>query len=258
MSLGVKNLFDVSGKVVLISGAAGGLGEAASKGFAEAGAKVMLNGRNEKTLKELADTIRKAGGTCEYCVGDPTIHEDVKKVVAATKKAFGGIDILVPIAGFNKTAPIVDQPVEEWQAIMDANVKGTYLFCKEVGKVLIEQNRGGKVILISSTRSELGMANYSGYSPSKGAVNLLAKTLATEWGKYKINVNAMAPTVFRTKLTEWMWSDAKVYENFLRRIPIGRLAEPEDFIGTLLYLSSKASDFVTGVVLYVDGGYTAG
>ena len=257
MSFGVKDLFDIKGKVALISGAAGGLGTVASKGLAEAGVKVMLNGRNEKTLKELADQIKQAGGVCDYCVGDPTKHEDVKNVVAATKKAFGGIDILIPIAGFNKPAPIIEQPLEEWQSIIAANLKGTYLFCKEAGKVLVEQKRGGKVILISSTRSELGMANYTGYSPAKGAINLLAKTLAAEWGPHKINVNALAPTVFRTPLTEWMWGDAKVYENFLRRIPIGRLGEPEDFLGSLIFLSSKASDFITGAILYADGGYTA-
>ena len=102
------------------------------------------------------------------------------------------------------------------------------------------------------------MANYTAYSPSKGAVHLLAKSLAWEWGKYGINVNAIAPTVFRTALTQWMFDDKAFYKKFLERIPIGRLGEPEDFIGTIIYLSSKASDFLTGAIICVDGGYTAG
>jgi NAD(P)-dependent dehydrogenase (short-subunit alcohol dehydrogenase family) len=123
---------------------------------------------------------------------------------------------------------------------------------------MIEQGRGGKVILLSSTRAMLGMSNYAAYSPSKAAVSLMAKSLGCEWGPHKINVNAIAPTVFRTELTQWMFDDNAFYMNFLNRIPIGRLGEPEDFLGTVIYLCSRASDFMTGTVLYVDGGYTAG
>ena len=179
-------------------------------------------------------------------------------MVNQTVKKFGGIDILITAAGVNKPGAITDQSLEEWELIMDANVKGTYLFCKEVGKVMIDQGRGGKVILLGSARGELGMANYTAYSPSKGAIHLMTKSLGCEWGPHKINVNAIAPTVFRTALTQWMFDDQAFYKNFLKRIPIGRLGEPEDFIGTLIYLSSKASDFMTGAVLCVDGGYTAG
>jgi NAD(P)-dependent dehydrogenase (short-subunit alcohol dehydrogenase family) len=141
---------------------------------------------------------------------------------------------------------------------MDVNVKATYLFCKEVGKVMINQGRGGKVILVGSARGHLGLSNYTAYSPSKGAVHLLAKALGCEWGPHKINVNAVAPTVFRTPLTQWMFDDNAFYMNFLKRIPLGRLGEPEDFIGTVIFLSSKASDFITGAIIDVDGGYTAG
>jgi NAD(P)-dependent dehydrogenase (short-subunit alcohol dehydrogenase family) len=185
-------------------------------------------------------------------------HDDTQRVVNETVSTFGGIDILITAAGMNKVNFIVDQPVSEFEQIMDANVKGTWLFCKEVGRVMIEQGRGGKVVLVSSTRGMLGMARYAVYSPSKAAVNLLTKSLGCEWGQYKINVNAIAPTVFRTELTQWMFDDQGTYKNFLARIPIGRLGEPEDFVGAVIFLSSKASDFMTGSIVYIDGGYTAG
>jgi NAD(P)-dependent dehydrogenase (short-subunit alcohol dehydrogenase family) len=254
----INSLFDVSGKVALVTGATGGFGAAVSKGLAKAGVKIMATGRSMEKLSPLVKEIQDAGGTIAAAAGQPDMHEDVVRIVAETQKAFGGIDILITAAGVNKPGPITDQPLEEWEMIMDANVKGTYLFCKEAGKVMIAQGRGGKVILLGSARGELGMANYSAYSPSKGAIHLLTKTLGCEWGQYGINVNAIAPTVFRTALTQWMFDDQAFYKNFLKRIPIGRLGEPEDFIGTVIYLSSKASDFMTGAVLCIDGGYTAG
>ncbi len=254
----LKDLFDVSGKVALITGATGGFGHTASMALAMAGVKVMATGRSEDKLKALVEELRGQGGEAGYSVGSPIDHDDVKRVVQDTVDKFGGIDILITAAGVNKPGPIVDQPVEEWDMIMDANVKGTWLYCKEVGKVMINQKRGGKVILLGSARGELGMANYTGYSPSKGAVHLMAKSLGCEWGPHGINVNAIAPTVFRTALTQWMFDDDAFYKNFLKRIPIGRLGEPEDFIGTVIFLSSKASDFITGAVICADGGYTAG
>ena len=254
----LDTIFNVKGKVALITGATGGFGCAAAMGLALAGVKVMATGRTDEKLKPLVEEIKKAGGTAAFSAGSPIIQEDVKKIVDETVDKFGGIDLLITAAGVNKPGPITEQPLEEWEMIMDANLKGTWLFCKEAGKVMIEQGRGGKVILLGSARGELGMANYSAYSPSKGAIHLLTKTLGCEWGKYNINVNAIAPTVFRTDLTQWMFDDQAFYKNFLNRIPIGRLGEPEDFLGTIIYLSSKASDFMTGAVLCVDGGYTAG
>jgi NAD(P)-dependent dehydrogenase (short-subunit alcohol dehydrogenase family) len=254
----IEGLFDVSGKVALITGASGGFGKAAAEGLAQAGVKVMLTGRSEESLKALQSEIQSAGGIAEYSVGSPDVEADMQRIVAETVEKLGGIDILITAAGMNKPKAIVEQPLEEWESIMDANLKGTYLACREAGKVMISQKRGGKVILVSSTRGKLGMANYTGYCPSKGAVDSLAQSLACEWGQHGINVNAVAPTVFRTALTQWMFDDQAVYKKFLARIPIGRLAEPEDFIGTLVFLSSRASDFMTGAILYVDGGYTAG
>ncbi len=254
----IENLFDVNGKVALITGATGGFGKAASKGLAAAGARIMATGRAKPKLEQLVKEIRDGGGQAAFSVGDPAKHDDVQRVVKETVSTFGGVDILITAAGMNKVGMIVDQPLSEFEAIMDANVKGTWLFCKEAGRVMIEQGRGGKVILISSTRGMLGMSRYGVYSPSKAAVNLLTKSLGCEWGPHKINVNAIAPTVFRTELTQWMFDDQGTYKNFLVRIPIGRLGEPEDFIGAVIFLSSKASDFMTRSVVYIDGGYTAG
>jgi NAD(P)-dependent dehydrogenase (short-subunit alcohol dehydrogenase family) len=254
----IKGLFDVAGKVAIVTGATGGLGHTASRALAQAGVKVMLTGRNEKELVALLAEIEKEGGTATYSVGDPVKHEDVIKVVKETVDKFGGIDILVTAAGFNKPGPVVDQPVEEWQSIMDANVKGTWLYLKEVGKVFLAQNRGGKVVIVGSVRGEYGWANLSAYNASKGAVHLITKCLAWEWGKQKINVNAIAPTVFRTKLTQWIFDSPQALAGLLPQIPMGRLGEPEDFVGAILFLSSKASDFMTGSIIPVDGGFLAG
>ena len=253
-----SQLFDVTGKVAIITGASGGFGGACARGLASAGAHVMLTGRNLEKLEPVVKEMIDAGFSAACVAGNPTSHEDNIRIVAETLKVFGGVDILIASAGTNKPAPIVDQPLEDWEAIMDANVKGTWLICKEVGKQMIAQGRGGKVILVSSARGKLGMANYTAYSPSKAAIDLLTKSLGCEWGQYRINVNAIAPTVFRTELTQWMFDNDEFYKNFLRRIPIGRLGEPEDFIEPVLFLSSSASDFMTGSIMYVDGGYTAG
>ncbi len=253
-----NSLFDIQGKVALITGATGGFGKAIAKGLAKSGVKVMATGRSEKKLKPLAQAIQADGGTAAYAAGDPAIYEEAVKVVEETKAAFGGIDILITAAGVSIVKPITDLTADDFDTVIKANISGTWHFCKAAGQVMIEQGRGGKVILLGSARGELGLANYSAYSTSKGGVHLLTKNLGCEWGQYGINVNAIAPTVFRTNLTQWMFDDNAFFKNFLKRIPIGRLGEPEDFLGTVIYLSSKASDFMTGAVIAVDGGYTAG
>jgi NAD(P)-dependent dehydrogenase (short-subunit alcohol dehydrogenase family) len=220
----------------------------------------MLTGRKTDTCEGCADRIVKDGGIATYITGDPAVHEDVKAIVAATVDTYGGVDILITAAGVSIPGAITEQSDETWHSVIDANLHGTYYFCKEVVKVMIDQGRGGKIILVGSTRGELGYPKYTAYCSSKGAVHLLAKSLAWEVGQHKINVNVIAPGTTRSPLTQWVFDDPEgpVYKSISTRMPMGRLGEPEDFEGVTLFLASRASDWVHGHVLYVDGGYTSG
>lgn len=258
-----STLFDVSGRSALVVGATGAFGQMASRVLAAAGAPVTVTGANEGKLSSLAQELTSKGAEVQTVALRPNSAADAEAMVAAAVGRFGRLDIVVVASGLNKVGATVDQPVEDWDAVMDANVRGPWLVCRAAGAQILAQGGGGKIVLLSSTRGKLGHpAGYSAYCPSKAAVDLLAKTLATEWGAQGINVNAIAPTVFRSDLTAWMYAEEgpgrKTREAMLSRIPLGRLAEPEDFAGALLYLVSRASDFCTGQILYVDGGYTAG
>jgi NAD(P)-dependent dehydrogenase (short-subunit alcohol dehydrogenase family) len=253
----VNTLFDVKGKVALVTGATGALGSAICLGYGLAGIKVMATGRKEESLKALSDKLKSQGVDISYSVGDPVKEQDVIRVVKDTVNTYGEINILVTAAGFNAPKSILNHTLDDWQQIMDANVKGTWLFCKYAGEQLVKQKKGGKVILVSSARSKIGMKNYTGYCTSKGGIDLMAQSLACEWGEYGINVNTFNPTVFRSELTEWMFHDDTAKTKFLTRLPIGRLGEPDDFVGIAIFLASSASDFVTGANIAVDGGYWA-
>jgi NAD(P)-dependent dehydrogenase (short-subunit alcohol dehydrogenase family) len=253
----VSSLFDIKGKVALVTGATGALGSAICRGYGNAGAKVMATGRTEKTLKTLCEKLKGEGIDVSYSIGDPAKEKDVIKIVNDTIKTYGEINILVTAAGFNAPKSIVNHTLEDWRQIIDANVQGTWLFCKYAGEQLIKQKKGGKVILVSSARSKIGMKNYTGYCTSKAGVDLMAQSLASEWGEYRINVNTFNPTVFRSDLTEWMFKDDTAKTKFLTRIPLGRLGEPDDLVGAAIFLASPASDFITGANIAADGGYWA-
>lgn len=255
----VDTLFDVKGKVALITGATGALGKAVAMGYGLAGMKVFITGRGDSKCKAVCDELEAKGIECGYSTGDPAVEADVIKVVNDCAAKFGEINVLVTAAGYNHAQPILEQELSEWQKIMDSDVQGTWLFCKYTGEKMVAQGKGGKVILVSSARSKMGMTGYTGYCTAKGGIDLMAQSLACEWtSKYKINVNTINPTVFRSDLTEWMFDPAsEVYKNFLRRLPIGRLGEPEDFVGPCIFLASSASDFMTGANVAVEGGYWA-
>lgn len=259
------DLFSVQGRSILITGATGSLGTVAARALAAAGARVTLAGGNSAAIGELVSELTDAGvdaANVATVIRRPDTPDDAAAIIAAAVDAFGGIDGMLVASGMNKVGLITDMDVETWESVMDANVRGSWLLCQAVGRVLLEQDRGGSVILVSSTRGKLGLASgYSAYCPSKAAVDLLAKTLAAEWGGAQIRVNAIAPTVFRSELTAWMFADDEkgraTREAMFARIPLKRFAEPDDFVGALLYMLSDASRFVTGQVLYLDGGYTA-
>lgn len=257
-----SSIFDLTGKSALVTGATGAFGAEAARALAGAGAHITLAGGSADKLEQIAADIRTQGGAASTVNRRPTTADDVDAIIMAAVAAGRGLDVVVSGSGTNIPAPITDQSLEDWDTVIDVNVRQTWLLCRAAGRVLIDQGRGGKVILMSSARSTLGMANYSAYCPSKAAIDLLARSLACEWGPHDIQVNAIAPTVFRSDLTAWMFSDdgdgPSVRANILRRIPAGRLGEPSDFHGAVQLLASSGSDFMTGAVVHLDGGYTAG
>lgn len=221
----------------------------------------MLTGRNKEQLEEQTKAIIADGGEAAWEPGDPGIHADVTRVVEATVAKFGGVDILDVAHGISiGMVPIQDLTDEQYLSVINANLNGAWYFCKDAAKVMIDQGRGGKIILLGSVRGELGYPKYSAYCPSKGGVHLLGKTLAWELGAYKINVNVIAPGVTRSALTGWLYSEENKgpAQKILDRMPIGRMGEPEDFAGPTVFLASSSSDWIHGHVLCVDGGYCSG
>lgn len=256
------SIFDLTGKSALVTGATGAFGEQAALALAGAGAHVTIAGANEEKLREVEASITAAGGRVATVTRRPSDEAGVEEILTRACAGGRGIDIVVSGTGTNLVSPIHEQSVKDWDTVMDVNVRQSWLLCRAAGRIMLDQARGGKVILMSSARSTLGMANYSAYCPSKAAIDLLTRSLACEWGPHGIQVNAIAPTVFRSELTGWMFSDEgngpAVRTNVLRRIPLGRLGEPTDFHGVIQLLASKGSDFMTGAIVHVDGGYTAG
>ena len=253
----VQNMFSVEGKVALVTGATGALGCVLAKAYGYAGCKVFMTGRNEKKLQALEDEFKAEGIDCAFAVGDPAKEEDVQEVIKACVAKYGEINILAVAHGYNKPQNILDQSVADWQYIMDADCKSVYIVIKYVAHQMVEQGKGGKMVVVTSQRSKRGMAGYIGYCTSKGGADLMVNCLACDLtAKYGINVNSICPTVFRSDLTEWMFDpESAVYKNFLNREPIGRLGEPADFVGYALFLSSEASAFITGANCDCSGGY---
>jgi NAD(P)-dependent dehydrogenase (short-subunit alcohol dehydrogenase family) len=256
-------LFSVRDKSAIVVGASGAFGKVACAALGRAGARLTLAAGNADELSKLSHELSDEGIESRAVARRSNNEADAVAIVECAVAAHGGVDILVVASGINDVSPIVDMAPERFARVLQANVEGAWLIARAAGRQMIAQARGGKVVFTSSARGKLGHpAGYSAYCASKSAVDGMTKALGCEWGKYGITVNAIAPTVFRSPLTAWMFEDNdnanKVRAGFLARVPIGRLGEPADLAGPLLFLCSRASDFHTGHVVYADGGYTAG
>ncbi|WP_282153284.1 SDR family NAD(P)-dependent oxidoreductase [Ruegeria atlantica] len=255
-------MFDVKDNVALITGASGAFGMVAARVLAGAGCNLVLAAGNQQALDEIAKECEELGAAVVTVNTRPNDEASCDALVDEAVSTFGKLDILVVASGMNKVAPINEMAPETFDAVMDANVNQSWLLARSAAKQM-KVSEYGKIIFVSSARSILGHpAGYTAYCASKAAVNGITKALGCELGPTGITVNAIAPTVFRSPLTAWMFEETDeakaVRDGFLTRVPKGRLGEPEDLAGPLLFLASRASDFYTGHILHADGGYTAG
>lgn len=254
--------FGLAGQRIIITGASGALGRIIALALSELGARQLLVSGSADSLQGVADEARARGGEIHTLARRPDDEAGVEEIFDAAVSLLGGVDSVFVASGFNQPDAIEKMTLEQWETIMDANVRSPWLIARAFGRHAEQRGGGGRLVLVSSVRGRFGSpAGYSAYSTSKGAIDALTRTLATEWGPRGINVNAIAPTVFRSALTGWIFSDTEAgrasRERNLSRIPKKRLGEPEDFVGPVVFLLSAASDFVTGQILYVDGGYSA-
>jgi gluconate 5-dehydrogenase len=250
------SLFNLKGKTVLITGSGSGIGLALAKGLAGAGAKIILNGRNESKLAGAEKQLIENGAAVSKLIFEVTNAEDVQTAIKDYEKHQGPIDILINNAGINLRKPFEDFEEKEWKAILDINIQGAMIVSQAVAPFMIGR-KAGKIINICSMQSELGRPSIVPYAVSKGAIKMLTKALCVEWAKYNIQVNGIGPGYFETELTQPLQDDPE-FDRWLRnRTPAKRWGKPEELIGAAVFLASTAGDYVNGHILYVDGGLLA-
>ncbi|HWC98201.1 MAG TPA: glucose 1-dehydrogenase [Candidatus Sulfopaludibacter sp.] len=253
----LTQLFDLTGRVALITGGSRGLGEEIALGLGEAGASLMLLARREPGLIETVERLRAQGLRCEYAVCDVADAAAVRAAVERTLAEFGQIDVLVNNAGISWGAPAEEMPLEKWQAVMDVNVTGAFLFSQSVARHMMERGRGSilNVASIAGLRAMPAGLPAAGYVASKGALIALTRELAAKWGQYGIRVNAIAPGFFPSRMTEKVLE--RMQSGIEREIPLGRIGRAGELKGAAVFLVSDAAAYITGQTLAIDGGTTA-
>ncbi|WP_442594411.1 SDR family NAD(P)-dependent oxidoreductase [Neobacillus sp. D3-1R] len=248
--------FRLENKVAVVTGAGRGIGRALAIGLAESGADVALLSRTEKDLIETARLVEEKGQKALIVPTDVTKREDVHIAIASILNQWGKIDILVNNAGMNIRSKALDVTDEEWQTIMDTNLKSAFMVSQEVGKVMKEKETGGKIINITSVGGHVALRTGVVYASTKAALIQMTKVLAMEWGQYGINVNAIGPWYFKTPLTEKLLSDQNYVNDILAVTPLKRIGELPELVGPVAFLASDAANYITGQTLFVDGGMT--
>jgi NAD(P)-dependent dehydrogenase (short-subunit alcohol dehydrogenase family) len=248
-------LFELRGRVALVTGASKGLGKSMAMALGEAGADIVLVARGPVKLAEAEKEVADMGVRTLTVAADVTIPEDVDKMVSQALAKFGKIDILVNNVGTYVGKPIEESTTEDWFNLINTNLTSTYLCCRAVGKHMMERQRG-KVVNMAAAIGALGARNSSAYCASKGGVIQLTRALAVEWAKYHITVNAIAPGTMETEITAKMLEDPKVRKALEGKVPMGRIGQPSDLAGTVIFLSASGSDYITGQTIFVDGGFS--
>ena len=254
----MKDIFKLDGKIAVVTGGAGGIGEALALGLGYHGATVVVSSRNQEAIDAVAQKITKETGNEAMAVAsDVTDESSLQNLVDTVVGKYGRIDILVNAMGMNIKHDAFEYPLEDWDKLFNVNVKGTMAACKAVGKVMREQ-KSGAIVNLSSVRGIRGYTGgNSGYCATKGAVELITKALALEWAPSGIRVNALGPALVITPGTKHIADNPELAAKYAAAVPMGRIGMPEDMVGAVVYLCSNAASFVSGQTIYVDGGLTA-
>lgn len=250
------NFDSLQGQVVIVTGGNKGIGKDIALAFAKLGAHVVITGRDVSALNETCRKLQLHAPQSLAIACDLQKVSDIRQMVDKALERFGRIDVLVNNAGINIAKPALEVTEEDWDRVLDTNLKGIFFACQSAGKAMLRQG-SGKIINIASQMAFVGYYNRAAYCSSKGGVVQLTRALAVEWASQGVLVNAVAPTFIETELTAKMLTDQAFLDDILRRIPIGRMAKPRDVTGAVLYLASELADSVTGETIRVDGGWTA-